>query len=99
MKAVFIIAGIFALIIVSCKKENIEVKKVNHEKMMGEAKSGKLNVAIVNEEDLVCGMKTAEFLKDTANYKGKTYGFCNSMCKEEFKKAPEKYIENENKKE
>jgi YHS domain-containing protein len=40
----------------------------------------------VNEEDPICGMKTAKFLKDTAVYKGKTYGFCNKLCKEEFKK-------------
>ncbi len=42
----------------------------------------------MNEEDPICGMKTAQFLKDTAVYKGKTYGFCNKLCKEEFKKNP-----------
>jgi YHS domain-containing protein len=46
---------------------------------------------VVNEEDPICGMKTAKFLKDTAVYKGKTYGFCNKLCKEEFKKNPKKY--------
>lgn len=91
MKSIYIIAVIFTLSAISCKKENIEVKKVNHEKMMHAAKGEKLNVAVVNEEDPICGMKTAEYLKDTANYKGKTYGFCNSMCKDEFKKDPEKY--------
>ncbi len=91
MKSIYIIAGILAITVVSCKKENIEVKKVDHSKMMNAAQGEKLNVKVVNAEDPICGMKTAEFLKDTANYKGKTYGFCNSMCKDEFKKDPEKY--------
>ncbi|MDN5397107.1 MAG: YHS domain-containing protein [Chryseobacterium sp.] len=32
-------------------------------------------------------------MKDTAVYKGKTYGFCSSLCKDEFKKNPEKYVQ------
>lgn len=90
MKSVSIIVAVFALTMVACKKENMEVKKVDHSKMHS-ANGEKLSVAVVNEEDPICGMKTAEFLKDTANYKGKTYGFCNSMCKDEFKKNPKKY--------
>lgn len=91
MKSIYIIAGILAITVVSCKKENMEVKKVDHSKMHT-SQDEKLNVKVVNAEDPVCGMKTAEYLKDTANYKGKTYGFCNSMCKDEFKKTPEKYV-------
>lgn len=73
-----------AFLAVSILSYSQETKKV-------QAKPAKLNVKVVNEEDPICGMKTAEHLKDTANYKGKTYGFCNSMCKDEFKKDPEKY--------
>ncbi len=90
MKTIYCIAAISALTLVACKKENMEVKKVDHSKMHSE-NAEKLNVKVVNAEDPICGMKTAEHLKDTANYKGKTYGFCNSMCKDEFKKDPEKY--------
>ena len=90
MKLTYIIAGIFLLTMVSCIKENMEVKKVDHSTMQP-SQGEKLNIKVVNAEDPVCGMKTAEYLKDTANYKGKTYGFCNSMCKDKFKKAPEKY--------
>lgn len=93
MKSICITVGILALTAVSCKKENMEVKKVDHSKIMHSgAQDEKLNVKVVNAEDPICGMKTAEYLKDTANYNGKTYGFCNSMCKDEFKKAPEKYV-------
>jgi len=37
-------------------------------------------------------MKTADHLSDTANYEGKTCGFCSTMCKDEFLKNPEKHI-------
>jgi YHS domain-containing protein len=46
----------------------------------------------VNEEDPICGMKTAQFLKDTLTYNKKLYGFCGTHCKEAFKKEPKKYI-------
>ena len=91
--------NIFALIVVgfalfSCnkeqtKQENFEVKHVSHEEMKAVTK---LDIAVVNEADPICGMKTAEHLSDTANYQGKTYGFCSTMCKEEFLKNPEKHI-------
>ncbi|WP_413533075.1 YHS domain-containing protein [Empedobacter brevis] len=71
------------------KEENFEVKHISHEEMKA---ANKLDVAVVNEADPICGMKTADHLSDTANYKGKTYGFCSTMCKEEFLKNPEKYI-------
>lgn len=71
------------------KQENFEVKHVSHEEMKT---ATKLDVAVVNELDPICGMKTADHLSSTATYKGKTYGFCSSMCKDEFLKSPEKYI-------
>ena len=52
----------------------------------------KLNVKVVNEEDPICGMKSAQFLKDTLTYNKKLYGFCGTHCKEAFKKEPKKYI-------
>ena len=52
----------------------------------------KLDVAVVNEFDPICGMKTADHLSDTTTYNGKTYGFCSTMCKDEFLKNPEKHI-------
>ena len=44
-------------------------------------------------QDFVCGMElTSEMIADTAQYEGKTYGFCHSGCKEAFKKEPAKYL-------
>ncbi len=43
-------------------------------------------------KDVICGMtvdeKTAKFKSD---YMGKTYYFCNQMCKETFDENPAKY--------
>jgi YHS domain-containing protein len=38
-------------------------------------------------------MPTEADMKDTAVYKNKTYGFCSPLCKDEFKKNPEKYVQ------
>lgn len=74
-----------ALIAVSVFAFSQETKKV-------QAKPAKLNVKVVNEEDPICGMKTAQFLKDTLSYDKKIYGFCGTHCKEAFKKEPKKYL-------
>ena len=71
-----------ALVAVSLLSYSQETKKT----------PSKLNVKVVNEEDPICGMKTAQFLKDTLTYNKKLYGFCGTHCKEAFKKEPKKYI-------
>ncbi len=44
-------------------------------------------------KDLVCGMEVDEKTsKLKSEYKGKTYYFCASMCKQKFDKNPEKYV-------
>lgn len=48
---------------------------------------------IVNKIDPVCGMPIAGSVGDTIKYKGKIYGFCSKICKENFKKNPTEYLE------
>lgn len=84
--------ALFSISTLSCAQETPKVKHADKQKL-----SSKLNIKdlkVVNEEDPVCHMKTSEFLKDTAIYKGKVYGFCNTYCKQEFKKEPKKYSKN-----
>lgn len=50
------------------------------------------DIHIDNDKDFVCGMPIAN-VSDTLHYKGKTYGFCSSMCKEEFKKHSARYLD------
>lgn len=49
--------------------------------------------AVGNKICPVSGEKIDEKTKVTYEYKGKIYNFCCPMCAEEFKKDPEKYIE------
>ena len=90
--------AIISLIAFSCSKENkesndVEVHVVDDNQMHQQMSVGnKLDVEVVNELDPICGMDNATHLKDTANYKGKTYGFCNTMCKEKFLENPTQYV-------
>lgn len=89
MKLTIILTGFLSLSLLSCTQET---PKVKHKKSMVSSHENLQNVKVDNAEDPICHMKTAEYLKDTAHYKQKTYGFCSSGCKEEFKKNPEQYV-------
>ncbi len=82
--------ALLSISLFSCAQES---PKVKHKKSMATSGENLKNVKVVNAEDPICHMKTAEFLKDTAVYKNKTYGFCNTYCKDEFKKNPQKYVQ------
>lgn len=90
MKSPIILTAVLSISLLSCAKETPQVKHSSH--MSSSAKNIE-NVQVVNEEDPICHMKTAGLTKDTAVYKNKTYGFCSSYCKDEFKKSPEKYAQ------
>ncbi|TLX27258.1 YHS domain-containing protein [Chryseobacterium indologenes] len=90
MKSPIILAVVLSISLFSCAKETPQVKHKSH---MASSKENMKNVQVVNEEDPICHMKTANFLKDTAVYKNKTYGFCSSYCKDEFKRNPESYAQ------
>lgn len=46
-----------------------------------------------NKVDFYCKMDIVKFgVSDTLHYKGKLYGFCAKMCKDEFLKNPEMYL-------
>ncbi|MDR6922859.1 MULTISPECIES: YHS domain-containing protein [Chryseobacterium] len=90
MKSKIILTALLSISLFSCAQET---HKVKHKKSMSTSGENLKNVKVVNAEDPVCHMKTAEFLKDTTVYKNKTYGFCNTYCKDEFKKNPQKYVQ------
>jgi putative intracellular protease/amidase/YHS domain-containing protein len=45
-----------------------------------------------NKRDFICNMPVTAGVADTANYKGKVYGFCSAGCKEAFRKNPVTYL-------
>lgn len=89
MKSPIILTAVLSILLLSCAKE----PQVKHKANMNSSKENMKNIQVVNDEDPICHMKTAQFLKDTAVYKNKTYGFCSPYCKEEFKKNPENYAQ------
>lgn len=46
-------------------------------------------------KDPTCGMEVETETAPKTEYKGKTYYFCCSTCKEVFEKEPEKYVKEE----
>lgn len=83
-------ACLVLLLSLSCLKETPTIKHVKKTAPVLNLKILKLQ----NTKDPICDMSTADYLKDTAVYKGNTYGFCSVNCKKEFKKNPLKYAEN-----
>jgi YHS domain-containing protein len=46
-----------------------------------------------NKIDFYCKMDITKYgVSDTTHYKGKLYGFCSKMCKDEFLIKPEEYL-------
>lgn len=96
MKTIQILAAFtFIALFASCSNESkndvdVHVVEEDHANHMPAGKT--LNVEVVNKFDPICGMDNATHLKDTANYQGKTYGFCNTMCKEKFLENPSEHI-------
>lgn len=80
------LTAVFATVsILACSQQSTEVHQVQHSKKQ-------VKQTLANKVDPICNMKVDASVKDTAVYKGKTYGFCNPMCKQEFKKNPKKYV-------
>jgi YHS domain-containing protein len=91
-KIVYIMLSL--LILSSCKKEEVK-KEMKEEKEVGfEKPSNPLNdLKYDNKIDFYCNMDITKYgVSDTVAYKGKLYGFCSKMCKDEFVKTPEKYL-------
>jgi putative intracellular protease/amidase/YHS domain-containing protein len=50
------------------------------------------NMKFDNKKDFICNMPITAGVADTAQFKGKVYGFCSTGCKDEFKKNPASYL-------
>ena len=90
MKKIFYIISLL-LIFSSCKKE-VEVKRENKTEVL-EPNNPLNKLKYDNKIDFYCQMDIVKYgVSDTTNYKGKLYGFCSKMCKDEFLKSTEKYL-------
>ncbi|KQT15479.1 ATPase P [Chryseobacterium sp. Leaf404] len=90
MKSKLLLTALLSVSLLACAQETPNVR---HKKKNTSAKTTVQKPKFVNAIDPICDMKTDSDMKDTVVYKGKTYGFCSSYCKDEFKKNPEKYAQ------
>ncbi|KFE98707.1 ATPase P [Chryseobacterium formosense] len=90
MKSKILLTAFLSVSLLACAQET---PKVKHKKKNTPTKTTTPKVKFANAVDPICNMPTEADMKDTAVYKGKTYGFCSSMCRDEFKKNPEKYAQ------
>ncbi|WP_082140565.1 YHS domain-containing protein [Chryseobacterium sp. FH2] len=90
MKSKIILTALLSVSLTACAQET---PKVKHKQSNTSAKSNTKRVKFANAVDPICNMPTEADMKDTAVYKNKTYGFCSTYCKDEFKKNPEKYAQ------
>ncbi|WP_265427542.1 YHS domain-containing protein [Chryseobacterium sp. YIM B08800] len=90
MRSKVILTALLSVSLLACAQET---PKVKHKKKNTTTKTTTQKVKFANAIDPICEMKTEDDMKDTVVYKGKTYGFCSSYCKDEFKKNPEKYVQ------
>lgn len=89
-KKIILYISILSSIILSCKQETPVVK---HQSMKSSPSGQLKGVKVFNTIDPICHMEVEGFLQDTILYQTKTYGFCSTYCKDEFKKNPEQYVE------
>jgi len=90
MKSKILLTALLSVSLFACAQETPKVKnKIKNTASKPNVKT----VRFTNAVDPICHMKTEPDMKDTAVYKNKTYGFCSSYCKDEFKKNPEKYVQ------
>ncbi|SIQ03763.1 YHS domain-containing protein [Chryseobacterium sp. RU37D] len=89
MKSKIILAASLSVSLLACAQGT---PKVNHKKHTVPSNS-RAKPKFVNAEDPICNMPTEPYMKDTAIYKNKMYGFCSTYCRDVFKKNPEKYAQ------
>lgn len=101
MKKIIAIAILFA-VVTGCNQGNTETVDKKPEaaenkmdNMMAKKDSSAADLSKLDfayRYDYSCGMPVSAGVSDTANYKGKLYGFCSPECKADFLSKPEEYI-------
>lgn len=93
-KVLFLITTI---LFISCKDKTemviVTAPAHNHQAKAVKSESPLNNLEYASNLDLYCRMDiTKHGVSDTLSYKGKLYGFCATMCKEQFAKQPEYFL-------
>mgnify|MGYP001616868691 CR=1 FL=1 len=93
-----LIIGLFVLAMVKFSYammcgDNMQLAQTKEASIQDNPTEMKEAVDVGNKICPVSGEQVDEKMKVTYEYEGKTYNFCCAMCIDEFKKAPEKYIQ------
>jgi YHS domain-containing protein len=92
MKKLVIIVVAFSLLI-GCKKQEVVQSKNKVATTFVKPKNPLNGLKYADTLDPYCKMSILKYgVSDTAKVKGSLYGFCSSMCKQEFLKKPETYL-------
>jgi YHS domain-containing protein len=87
-----LILMLFTIVLFSCNKKE-ETHSVEHSTSLIDTKNPLNKLKYDNKIDFYCKMDITKYgVSDTTHYKGKLYGFCAKMCKDEFLKNPEMYL-------
>lgn len=87
-----LILMLFTIVLFSCNKKE-EAHSVEHSTSLIDSKNPLNKLKYDNKIDFYCKMDITKYgVSDTTHYKGKLYGFCAKMCKDEFLKNPEMYL-------
>ena len=97
MKKFLLIAAIAAVL--SCNKKEKKAHPHDHphkmesETMYKDPKNPLNKLTYASNIDFSCNMDVSKYgVSDTVTYKGKLYGFCSSVCKDDFMKKPDEYL-------
>ncbi|MFC0777018.1 YHS domain-containing protein [Flavobacterium sp. HJSW_4] len=97
MKKILLIFSIITLL--SCNKEVKKAHPHDHphsmesENMYKDPKNPLNKLAYASKLDFTCNMDVSKYgVSDTVTYKGKLYGFCSTVCKDDFMKKPDEYL-------
>jgi YHS domain-containing protein len=79
--------------LLSCNKKQENANTVKKTTTVIEPKSPLNDLKYENKIDFYCKMDITKYgVSDTVTYKGKLYGFCSTMCKDEFLMKPDEYL-------
>lgn len=97
MKTFLLIIGL--AVVLSCNKKEAKAHPHDHSDSMETESTYKdpknpLNkLTYASKIDFACNMDVSKYgVSDTVTYKGKLYGFCSPVCKDQFIKKPDEYL-------
>jgi YHS domain-containing protein len=92
MKIILYLLAVMA--VAGCGRKEADGIKMKTRTEAGAEPENPLNkLSYANKIDFYCKMDLKYGVSDTVTYKENLYGFCSPVCKQEFLKKPDEYLE------